>query len=128
MSGLPCGEGLKIHSAAFKHVSSFSAAQSNMSFDNRYFFTGLFSTVSRFLSTQASEMPRDRLPPNCLPQANLDPGRDVNNFPSLYFPPPFKVVLVLSCCLLFCCSGALRGDLICASLLNPRSQNNNVFI
>lgn len=75
-----------------------------------------------------SERQWDRFSLESSPQANLNPGRDVNNFPSLYFPPPFVAVLVLSCCLLFCSSGALRGDLICASLLNPRSQNNIVFI
>lgn len=71
------------------------------------------------LSTHVSERQGDRFSLESSPRADLNPGRDVNNFPSLYFPPPFVAVLVLSCCLLFCSSGALRGDLICASLLNP---------
>ena len=115
----------KIHSAAIKHTSFFSAAQSHMSYDHKIFlqwfvfrcfqislpvFLGDSGQVlSRFL---ASGRPESR-------------AREVNNFPSLLFSAS---VLVLSCCLLFCCSGASRGDLICALLLNPRSQNNIVFI
>lgn len=56
------------------------------------------------------------------PRADLNPERDVNNFPSIYFTPPSVAVRVLSCSLLFFAAWrAWRGDLIRTSLLNPHS-------